>query len=421
MKKWKIAGAAAVSVALIACNIYLIEKKDSKVERTVFVEEWAQVKKDTITETFQTKGVVAPMEDYDVYFEPNQGEFQKFLVKEGEEVSVGTSLFEYTTAEKDVLRENLEAEKSAVEGEIKGIDEYINKLKAYQEKVDLGAENSALDDSVTEDLTINNTQSSATLIKSNIEQEIYKKELEKNSLDEQAAKIDQQLSSIDDQTNGVETASPADGVVKKIHTNLVNPIITIASKEVGIEGKFAQDEIIKTKVGMKIEVSSPDMDDSLNGTIERIHAYPDEEPNLDSENHFPFKAAIEKTDEGGDEEPLTTGKKVEITVITDEKAGVKAVPAAAIHQKKLPYVYEMTNKGYIDKQYVKKGIKAQGKQELIDGSEVGNIVLLNPGKVVKNHSPFITPLQVDRIEEGSFKTFTKREKARYILLGWLEK
>ncbi|MEC0300838.1 efflux RND transporter periplasmic adaptor subunit [Peribacillus frigoritolerans] len=416
--KWKIAAVSIASIVLITVNLYLIEKKESKVERTVFVGNWTKVKKDTITDTIQTNGVIKPVEEYDIYFDTKKNDFNKFLVKEGDAITAGSSLFEYTATELDALKANLEAEKTAAEGEIAGIEEYIGKLRSYQGTV-TSDPNAAIDESVEKNLNIDITTSSSDLIKSNIEQEMYKQELEKNRLDEKVKMLETKLSSIEEQSSAIVTTSEADGVVKNINKNLDNPIISIVSTNMAIEGYFSGEEMKKAEVGMTIKASSSDTKKALKGTIGRIHSYPAEEPSLKKDNRFPFQALIEP--EGEETEPLLVGSKVNLTVITNEKAGVPSIPTEAVRYQKHPYVYKLTNKGHVDKHYITKGLKAEGKQEIIKGPSVGDVILLKPNVAVKNHSYFITPIQFEKVKAGTYKKFTSREKVRYLLLGILEK
>ncbi|CAH0302455.1 Putative efflux system component YknX [Peribacillus simplex] len=417
--KWKIAAVSIASIVLITVNIYLIEKKESKVERTVFVENWTKVKKDTITDTIQTKGVIKPVEEYDIYFDTKKNDFKKFLVKEGDSITAGSSLFEYTTTELDALKANLEAEKTAAEGEIAGIEEYIGKLRSYQGTLTSDPEKASIDESVEKNLNIDITTGSSDLIKSNIEQEMYKQELEKNSLNEKVKMLDAKLSSIEEQSSAIVTTSEADGVVKNINKNLNNPIISIVSTNMAIEGDFSEEEMKKAEVGMTIKASSSDSKKALKGTIGRIHSYPAEEPSLKKDNRFPFQALIEP--EGEETEPLLVGSKVNLSVITNEKAGVPSVPIEAVHYQKQPHVYKLTKKGYVDKHYITKGLKAEGKQEIIKGPSVGDVILMEPNVAVKNHSYFITPIQFEKVKAATYKKFTSREKVRYLLLGILEK
>ncbi|MEF2098267.1 efflux RND transporter periplasmic adaptor subunit [Bacillus sp. CFBP9009] len=417
--KWKMAAVSIASIVLITVNLYLIEKKESKVERTVFVENWTKVKKDTITDTIQTNGVIKPVEEYDIYFDTKKNDFKKFLVKEGDAITAGSSLFEYTTTELDALKANLEAEKTAAEGEIAGIEEYIGKLRSYQGTMTSNPEKATIDESVEKNLNIDLTKSSSDLIKSNIEQEMYKQELEKNSLNEKVKMLDAKLSSIEEQSSAIVSTSEADGVVKNINKNLNNPIISIVSTNMAIEGDFSEEEMKKAEVGMTIKASSSDSKKAFKGTIGRIHSYPAEEPSLKKDNRFPFQALIEP--EGEETEPLLVGSKVNLTVISNEKAGVPSVPIEAVHYQKQPHVYKLTKKGYVDKHYITKGLKAEGKQEIIKGPSVGDVILMDPNVAVKNHSYFITPIQFEKVKTATYKKFTSREKVRYLLLGILEK
>ncbi|WP_260288928.1 efflux RND transporter periplasmic adaptor subunit [Peribacillus aracenensis] len=417
--KWKIAAVSIASIVLIAVNIYLLEKKESKVERTVFVENWTKVKKDTITVTIQTNGVIKPVEEYDIYFDTKKNDFKKFLVKEGDAITAGSSLFEYETTELDALKADLEAEKTAAVGEIAGIEEYIGKLRSYQGSLTSDSGIAAIDESVEKNLSNDLTTNSTDLIKSNIEQEMYKQELERNSLDEKVKMLDAKLSSIEEQSNAIVTTSEADGVVKNINKNLNNPIISIVSTNMAIEGQFSEEEMKKAEVGMTIKASSSDSKKALKGTISRIHSYPAEEPSIKKDNRFPFQALIEPENEVT--EPLLVGSKVDLTVITNEKAGVPSVPIEAVNYQKHPYIYKLTKKGYVDKHYITKGLKAEGKQEIIKGPSVGDVILLKPDVAVKNHSDFITPIQFEKVKVATYKKFTSREKVRYLLLGILEK
>ena len=87
MKKWKVGTLAVLATGFIALNLFLIEKKDSKVARTVLADKWTEVKKADIIERFETDAVIKPLEEYHYYFNDQDKEFQKFLVKEGEEVT----------------------------------------------------------------------------------------------------------------------------------------------------------------------------------------------------------------------------------------------------------------------------------------------------------------------------------------------
>ena len=70
-----------------------------------------------------------------MYFNGEDQAFRRFLVKEGDEVTIGTPLYEYTMKNVEQQIGNVERELAELEGEITGIDEYIEKLTDYKEQV----------------------------------------------------------------------------------------------------------------------------------------------------------------------------------------------------------------------------------------------------------------------------------------------
>jgi HlyD family secretion protein len=205
--------------------------------------------------------------------------------------------------------------------------------------------------------------------------------------------------------------------------------MTIASSQQAIEGVLSESQYRKAQVGMAVKVQSPHLEESMNGTIAHIDKYPTKEPTLNNESFFPFQVIMEPSESienesienETEENPLVIGSKVGVTVITNEAIGVPTVSEKVVHGKQKPYVYKLTNKGYVNKEYVSTGLWTDQKVEIIDGPAVGEFVLVSPQKMPKNHSTFITPIQTDEVVFSAYNTFTTREKWRYFLVGLLEK
>lgn len=413
MKRWKLYSFILAAAALFAVNVYLTVTDNSKVARTAFVEEWAAVKKQDIIETFETKGVIKPKEEFPVYYDSENKEFQKFLVREGDAVSAGTPLFEYITPELDTLRANIEAEKSQIAGEIAGIDEYISKLESYQQTIPESSSSTVNKKELEEQLDIENA--SADVISSSIEQEIYKQELEKSRLEEQTKKFDAQLSNM--AASGAATvASEAEGVVKYVDQNLGDPIITIASAQSAVEGVLNEKQLRKAKPGMKIKITSPDLKKPLNGTLEQVNTNPTEEPTVKKESTYLYNAVMEK-----ESNKLMKGSKVGVTVITRETKGVPAVPESAVLQKKEKrFLYQLTSKGHMNKQSIDKGLGFAGKLEVKSGIKPGDVVVRFPDSDMPSRSLFITPLDTGEVRKTALEKIPGREKIRYLLIGVLE-
>ena len=415
MKRWKILSAVFVAVVLLATNLYLILKEDSKVSRSIFVKDWAKVEKATVTTTFNTEGVTTSADEYKVYFHDTDKAFKRFLVKEGDKVTTGTPLYEYTVKNFDQQTGELEREIANLEGEITGVDDYIQKLTDYKDQVPSATEvANALPDG-----TNLNANASSDLIISTLEQEIYKQELEKSKLEDEKTKLDSQLMALNEQSGPLTMDSEVDGIVKKIDDTLGSPIMTIASTQQAIEGILSESEYRNAKVGMAVKIKSPDLEKTAKGKIVHVDNYPSKEPSLDNEATFPFQVKIVPSKTKA--KPLVIGSKMGVTVITNQAIGVPTVSAKIVHGKSKSYVYKLTDKGYVNKEYISTGLRTNKKVEIVDGPTVGENVLVSPWKIPKNHSTFITPIQADKVVYSAYDSFTPQEKWRYFLIGMLEK
>ena len=405
MKRWKTVSAVVISGALIATNLYLIIKEDSKVSRSVFVKEWTKVEDSTVIETYDTEGITTSAEEFKVYFNGDNQVFERFLVKEGDEVATGTPLYEYKVKNIEQQSRDIEREIAVLDGEIAGIDEYIQKLEDYKIQVP--------DETSTSPYTSSNM--------STLDQEIYKQELERNKLEEEKIKLDTQLMALSEQSGPLTMDSEVTGIVKAMDDTLGNPVMTIASSQQAIEGVLSESEYRKTEVGMKVKIKSPHLENTMNGTIVHVENYPTKEPSLDKESLFPFQVIMESDETEKKTKQLVIGSKVDVTVITNKVSDAPTVPAKIIHDKNKPYVYKLTDKGFVNKEYISAGVQNDKKVEIAEGPVKGENVLVSPKDIPKNHSQFITPIQTEKVDRTANDTLTTREKWRFFLIGMLEK
>ena len=414
MKRWKVISIILVSCAFIATNLYLIMKEDSKVLRSVFVKEWTKVKQDTVTETFETKGFTTSAEEYEVYFDDGDKDFQRFLVKEGAEITVGTPLYEYRVKDIERKIENAKQDVMEIEGQITSVTEYIKKLTDYKAKVPSASTASGV---LNQNIKPN---ASDDLINSTLEQEIYSQELEKSKLEKEKTKLASQLTEFNKQSGVLTFNSVVAGVVKKVDDTLGNPVMMIASTQQAIDGVLSEAELRKTEIGMRVEIDSPLLDKKINGTVGRVDKYPTKEPSLDQASVFPFQVIMDTMETPTT--PLVIGSKVDVTVITNEAIDVPTVPSQTVHNSEhKPYLFKLTKKGYVNKEYMTAGVSANKKVQIIEGSTEGDVVLVSPNQIPKNHSTFITPIQTDQVTFTTYKRLTTREKLNYFLIGLLEK
>ncbi|UHA61522.1 efflux RND transporter periplasmic adaptor subunit [Metabacillus litoralis] len=415
MKRWVSIVVAVIVIGFIGTNVYLIFKEDSKVQHTVHVEKWNRVQERDIVETFETDGILVPKEKQDVYLPLENIEFQQFLVEEGDEVAIGTPLFLYTSPEIDSLKETLESDITQVEGEIEGVEDYIDSLEDYQRSIPTTTSEIEVDSILEDGLKID-VHASSEMIESTIEQEIYKQELEKRKLEEQKAKYENQLDNINEKENSASMVSNIDGVVVEVNKNLGNPIITIASNELAIEGEFSEQQLKKAETGMKLTATASGEKKMLEGTLDKINPYPVDEPALDQKNAYKFVASIL-------EQPETSsiGTKTTVSVVTAEVSDVPAVRDGVIHGKKTSYVYKLNKNGQITKNTIEKGLSFDGYTEIVEGAEIGEVAMLTPGKTPQTNTSFVTEMKPKQITKVALKDFTSREVWKYILIGLVER
>ncbi|MBA9029214.1 efflux RND transporter periplasmic adaptor subunit [Peribacillus huizhouensis] len=415
MKKWKVGTLAVLASGFVALNLFLIEKKDSKVTRTLLARNWTEVKKVDIIERFETDAVIKPLEEYNYYFNDQDKEFQKFLVKEGDEVTSGTPLFEYITPKLDQVKDELETEKSRYEGEIEGIEEYIEELSSYQETIP-DAPSAKERDAFKEAGFLLNEYDSSTLIVSSIQQEIYKQELEKKKLEEKIKAFESQLNYLDEHGDTAMTASETEGIVKKVNKQLGSPIVTIASNTLAIEGFFNEQQVKKTEPGMKIIAKQKDEKEKIKGLISVIQPFPETEASVGTRSKYAFQATMKE-----DPQTLIIGSKVRVSVVTAEAKGVPSLPKTAIDLDKKPSVYRLNGNGTVTKEVIATGLEFAGIQEVKDGIELGAIIISDAKSLPYNKSAFITPLQAGKVKISAYNELSKRQKLRFILIGLLEK
>ncbi|KKI93171.1 hypothetical protein WQ54_04760 [Bacillus sp. SA1-12] len=427
MKKWKIISLTAVTIVFIGLNVFLIGKEDSKVQRTVHVEKWTHVQKDDVVETFDTKAIMLPQEEVGVYFQGEDKEFQRFLVKEGDEVTTGTPLLEYTTPELDQLRETLEAEKEQTESEILGIDDYISSLEDYQASIpssSTGVEtmttfeedlNFDENENLNEDLNIDENTSSDMII-SVIQQEIYRQELEKSKLEAVVEKYDSQLSHLNEQSETAVLVSEIDGIVKKVDNKLENPVVTIASHALTVKGNLTEAQFKKAETGMKFTANVAGEKKPLEGTLGQISPYPAKEPEIGQKNHYPFEGQLTTQSE-----TLAIGSQAAVSVVTAEAIGVPTLSDQALHGKKNNVGYRLNVNGKITKQTMQTGLDFNGIHEITKGAKTGQVMMLSPNSVPQNNASFVTEMKPGEIKKSAFKALSKREKWEAFLIGLIEK
>jgi HlyD family secretion protein len=402
--RWKYILLFSAIILFLAVNTYLIVKKDSKIERSVRVEEWAVVKKQNLVETMKTKGVLTPFEEYDVYFDEKNGEFKQFLVDEGDQVEPGTPLFEYSSANIDANIRELEAERDQIESEIYELEDNISELEDLQDDISYNSTNF--------EASLESKTQSNDVISYSIEQDILNKKLRIGQLEAEVAKYDQLISDLQEGLNQLTVNSEVSGWVKSINRDLKNPVITIISTEQKVEGLLAEEELPKVEQGMTAYVGTGNNNSKMKGTVQKISPYPEKKPSTDTKSKYPFEIHLEEN-----KGELAHGSHVDVTLVTKEANQALTAPAKSI--KRRSSVYVLSDSGKLQKQKVITGMEVKGTKEITEGVEEGQLLALKLTSRPRDGARFYTSLDTAELSKKSFKQLEKRELIAYIAKGIL--
>ncbi|WP_370223750.1 efflux RND transporter periplasmic adaptor subunit [Cytobacillus sp.] len=411
MKKRLLILLSVIAAALIAGNLFLILKSDSKIQRSAYVNQWEKISRGDLKETFKTEGVVTSSEEHYVYFDEEIGSFNKFLVKEGDQVKAGDPLFEYDSFNIDDDKRNLEADLDKAEDQIESIEDHIDELRSFISVIEAKG---TFDNSIDESKPDFNIYGSVV----DVEKEIYNKELEKELLEKEAALIEKQIDNINDQSSRLKVMSNFDGTVTKVKKDLSNPVVIIQSNTNAVKGFFDEKEVAQIETGMPAFIYPTLNDLRLEGFVSRVIHYPEKEPSLKDESLYPFY--LELNEESKD---LYPGIHTGISIVTNELKDTVIIPSKAAKTKKNnTFVYLISPGGSLLKQKIEPGIKVNNLQEVKKGLEGNEFLALSPSFPAKvSKTEFITPIKTRNISKKSVNALTKKEIIKYTFTGFIRR
>lgn len=405
---WKKRTVVAVIVLLVAVNFYLIFKKDSEIARAAYIDEWRKIKEQNLVLSKEKPGVVAPVEEEHVYFQNGAGDFEQFLVKEGDEVQTGTALFEYSPKNLEETIEQLEAEITRLESEEEALEDNIDNL-----------EDIVLDLATSED----EESSSDEAMIASIDAEIYEKELQLSRIEAEIDKYEDLVSISDDGLSSLTVDSPIAGVVKSVSHDLQNPVVTITSNDQQVVGLLDEDDMLEIKEGMSAAIYGSF--GKREGTIAKIGVNPEQDPQVGAKSEYQFVVEMGEVESGevdtdeqsevAEESPILLGTHVNIKITTTEIEDALTLPSEAI---RVGNIYVLKEDGTIEKRKVKTGIEINGIHEITSKAELDELVVYEPGNL-KNKTAFFTPIDIAKMKKKDFKDMSKKEILRYLGRGLL--
>ncbi|MFO1444375.1 efflux RND transporter periplasmic adaptor subunit [Bacillus sp. Bva_UNVM-123] len=403
MKKWVKLIIFTVSVIFVAGNLYLILKDGSKINRSAYVKEWTNITEENIKKTLHKNGIVAPEEDYHYYYDPQNGAFKQFLVKEGEDVVGGTPLYEYFSTEIESEVARVEAEKEKIENQIIALQDHIKELTLYKNSLSFAEEEKHTERSIIH----------------SVERDIYHNELQVDMLRQEAEKYEQQLQMMSTRENKLTVISDFDGIVKNVNENLGSPLITISSTIPVITGHFNEDERYQIEDGISVVISSKHIKKKLTGTLQSVSKLPSNSHSENAQNGSEYSFIVQMDDEV--ETELLNGTHVELSFITKEIDGALMVPKETIVKKKKDsFIWVITESGLLEKREIKTGLSSKGKVQIKSGAEKNELIVSEPKSIQKGEGPtFISPLNFAKLEISELKQMRKKQISKDILKGIL--
>lgn len=404
MKKWPYL--LALAIIFIGINLFLLEKKDSKVSQLHFVPKWDMVKKESLVQSFSSNGVVIPSETHHVYIDKEAG-FNQFLVKEGDVVETGTPLFEYSTSTIEKQQKLLDAEIERLEKEIESIDASIQNLEAMLSSAETDEKASENKDDQIQ--VVPKTASYS------IKLEINDKELTKEKLEQRIDQYNDQKSGYNDEASNLTIVSDTAGIVKKVAYDLNNPVITIVSSQPIIQGYLSEQQQSKVKSGMQTLTTTHLIKGKMKGVIEKVGTTPKNDPDVDKQSVYPYEIALDKPNP-----KLQVGYHVKSNIITKEIKDAKVIQKnSVVHQKNKEFIWSLDH-GQVKKKEIQKGLQVDKNQQIKDGANIGDLYITNPHQI-KKPGEFITSLKITKIDKQAIKTVGLKSSVKYILIGLLQK
>jgi HlyD family secretion protein len=389
MKRWK-RYIFIVIVLCICANFYILFHAQSKIPKSVYVNERTKPEKTNIKETVHTTGMTVPTERKFIYYNPQLGAIDEILVTKGQEIQVGTPLIRYVDEEIDREIHRIARKKEQLNAQIEQLSKDIDDYTAMS--------SSAKEDSIE---------------KMQWEEKAREAEREKTLLEWQMKEYEEQQHELTEKKDELIVESNTAGVVEEISYNKSKPLITIASPSAVVRGKVKEETIGKLAVGQTATVNVPNEHESFAGTIADIGKFPIKEASFQEKSEYPFTVQL-------NEQPkqLPFGYHVNITVVTKEKNGVITVPAEAVwHEKTKAFVYVIHN-GKLEKRNVILGIKHGKKQEIEQGLRQNEYIVSHPTKQMKHGMDVIVPFEVEKPRKETIKQLSKWDIVKHFLDGF---
>lgn len=475
LKKWGKFIIAAVAIVFVGINLFLLLKQDSKAARTVNINNWTTVEKGNVKKLMHTTGVTKPETETHVYFDRQKGTLDKILVKEGDVISNDTPLYSYNSQKLEDTKAELEDEAEKLQGEIDSIDQEITQLQQITPNDSTNkASTTSKDKKVNVDVEVN----TSSIVEGNVKQKVAEAEAEKGKVEATLKATEAKISRVEDQLADLTVKSTVEGQIVNINEDLKDPIMTIASNNLVVKAIVQAKKVGEVAEGQSVKLYSTLTKKYYNGTVLQVITYPNkakkdkkEDPTYsflvnitgeaakndkqkdqaevgtssetqdsqsngqtvkDGTSEDQSQSDQNATQDGADQsantqtvaptKPLLIGTNMKLQVTLAEATNTPILHTNSIlKDDKKHYVYQLTNKGLVQKQEVTLGVTYKGKYQVVKGLEVSDVIVTAKDSIkLPSTSNFITPLKTAKVQNKELKKMKQSQQAKYILIGMFE-
>lgn len=441
-----------VAALFILMNVFLIYfDKEQNVAKTSHIKTWTKTAEEDMYESILTEGVLDYSTANHIFFDSQLGEFQSFLVEEGQEVQAGDGLYTYQISNYYETAASLQHEIDKLNGDITAIQTAISTMQSYQipsvnpspspsigesEVAEEGTEgsNTAAIQALAEALSGAQDSGQAELIK---EQYITEKEKELAQKNAEQQSLEAQLAELTQTGDTMTVESPYNGVVSNLSDSLEDPLLTIQSDDLIIKGELNEREHLEVGSGNPVSIVLKESGKTVEGQIESVSQTP-EKITIKGESLYPFKASLtddrnddiestenmdghidenenmndemdenqneqssEKMTQDNEEEQFAAGYHADVEIITEESQEATVLKKQVLDGRS---VWKMMKNGRLGKEEVVLGLQMDKTVEIKEGAETGDWIAAKPKNRFVPGSPFITSLQLDKLNKSSLKT-----------------
>lgn len=352
----------------------LVQQSKAKAVNAEVSYKAVKVTEGTVSSTTLLTGQVKALQEQYVYFDSSKGSSAKAAVAVGDQITTGQQLVQYDSTTAQATYD------TAVRG-LNKVGRQIDHLKKYG---NLPTTSTTTDDETGEEKTV--TQQPTAQQTADYNQQLQ-------DLNDAYADAQAEVNKAQQALNETIITSDVSGTVVEVN-NDIDPasknsqtLVHVATEgQLQVKGTLTEYDLANIKTGQNVKIKSkvyPDKE--WTGTISYISNYPNQTASSESNGSSNSAASYDyKIDLTGDTANLQQGFTVSVEVVNENKN--KLVPVDALvseGDKKFVWVYDKATKK-ISKVEVAVGNADASQQEILSGLEVGQTVISNPEKSMKN-------------------------------------